>query len=112
MLGSINCQPLKVLNSAFAERLRVFNQAARHLQRLGVRMHRMDPMENILTIAPEAARQLLSRGLAGDVQQHYSAGSTRYVMPFEGVTLEWREPISANRPEEWQHMNFNQGILQ
>lgn len=112
MLASINDAPLKVLTPAFAERLRVFNQAARHLQKMGVRLWRLDPTENTLAIDPEAGRKLMSNSAASDFQRHPSAGSTRYLLQFEGVTLEWCEPISASRPDEWQNLNFNQGTLQ
>ena len=52
MLASTERTPLKVLTPSLAERLRVFNAAARELQRMGVRLHCVDPVSNRLTIAP------------------------------------------------------------
>lgn len=88
-------RPLKVLNAALATRLRDFNAAARHLQALGVRLLQIEPTENRLQVRPEDGRRLLDKRLTeGGYQRHASAGSTRYTVLFEGVTLEWREPIS------------------
>lgn len=93
--------PLKVLTPSLAERLRVFNQAARSLQNMQIRLLCVDPVENRLTIAPEAGRLLLAERLVEGYQRHGTAGSNRYVVQFQGVTLEWREPISYARPDSW-----------
>lgn len=88
-------RPLKVLNAALATSLRDFNAAARHLQAMGVRLLQILPTENRLVISPEAGEQLLEKRLTdGGYQAHRSAGSTRYTVLFEGVTLEWRKQIS------------------
>jgi hypothetical protein len=101
MFASTNQTALKVLTPTLAEHLRVFNHAARALQAMHVRLLNLDPVQNRLTIEPEAGRRLVdARGVTG-FQRYASAGSTRYTALFQGVTLEWREPISADRPEEW-----------
>lgn len=106
MHGSIE-RPLKVLTPSLSERLRVFNAAARTLQIMGVRLQRLDPLENRLTIKPEDGRRLLTERLTEGYQRHATAGSTRYVVQFQGVTLEWREPISHTRPEEYSGPTFH-----
>ncbi|WP_338139894.1 hypothetical protein [Pseudomonas citronellolis] len=70
--------PLKVLTPQFAERLRIFNSAARDLQRMGIRLHRIEPNENRLTISPEDGQRLVSLQRAWGYQRHGTAGSTRY----------------------------------
>lgn len=88
-------RPMKVLTTALATSLRDFNAAARHLQTMGVRLLQIMPTENRLVISPEAGEYLLAKRLTdGGYQSHRSAGSTRYTVLFEGVTLEWRKPIS------------------
>jgi hypothetical protein len=101
MLASTSCTPLKVLTPRLADRLRVFNQCARTLQQMGVRLLRIEPMENSLTIEPAAGFKIVGTQPVTGYQRHPSAGSTRYVVQFQGVTLEWREPISASRPADW-----------
>ena len=59
MLASTSCTPLKVLTPRLADRLRVFNQCARTLQQMGVRLLRIDPMENSLTIEPAAGFKIV-----------------------------------------------------
>ncbi|RUI34567.1 hypothetical protein [Pseudomonas aeruginosa] len=86
--------PLKVLTPELAVRLRTFNDAARLLQRMGVRLHRLEPVDNRLTIGAEDARRLLEKGYLLGFQRDASAGSTRYITRFQGVTLAWSEPIS------------------
>lgn len=54
--------PLKVLTPDLAQSLRTFNDAARLLQRMGVRLHRLEPTEGRVTIAADDARQLLEKG--------------------------------------------------
>lgn len=103
MLASTSCTPLKVLTPRLADRLRVFNQCARTLQQMGVRLLRIEPIENSLTIEPAAGFKIVGTQPVTGYQRHPSAGSTRYVVQFQGVTLEWREPISATRPEDWAH---------
>lgn len=92
---------LRVLSKAQAERLRAFNGAARLLQRMGVRLQRIEPQENRLTVVPEDGRRLLKTRLTEGFQRIASAGSTLYRVQFQGVAIEWREPISYARPEDW-----------
>ncbi|AZC67398.1 hypothetical protein [Pseudomonas chlororaphis] len=101
MLASTDRPALKVLTPTLAERLSVFNKAARTLQQLGVRLLRIEPLENSLTIEPAAGFKIVGTQPVTGFQKHPSAGSTRYVVQFQGVTLEWREPISAARPDDW-----------
>jgi len=86
--------PLKVLTPQFAERLRTFNEASRTLQRMGIRLHRIEPAVNRLTIAPEDGRRLVQLRMVAGFQRQASAGSTRYIAQFQGVELVWSEPIS------------------
>ena len=101
MLASTDRASLKVLTPSLAERLRVFNAAARELQRMGIRLHCVDPVGNRLTIDPEGGRRLLAANMVEGYQRHGTAGSNRYIVQFQGVTLEWREPISFARPSDW-----------
>ncbi|EMQ6642030.1 hypothetical protein RXE51_005961 [Pseudomonas aeruginosa] len=87
-------RPLKVLNAALATSLRDFNAAARHLQAMGVRLLQIKPTENRLVISPEDGERLQGKRLTEGYQRHASAGSDRITVMFEGVTLEWRRPIS------------------
>ncbi|MCY1353402.1 hypothetical protein D9M69_397420 [compost metagenome] len=87
-------RPLKVLTPALATRLHDFNSAARELQRLGIRLIGFFPAEHRLVITPDGGRQLASARLVDGYQRHASAGSTRFTVLFQGVTLEWRETIS------------------
>lgn len=86
--------PLKVLTPDLARSLRTFNDAARLLQRMGVRLHRLEPTEGRVTIAADDAHQLLEKGYLMGFQRDASAGSTRYITRFQGITLAWSEPIS------------------
>jgi hypothetical protein len=106
MLASIN-STLKVLTPTLAERLRVFNQAARALQKQGIRLLRFDPAQNSLTVSPEVGAKLVASRQVTGYQRYASAGSTRYIAQFQGVTLEWRESISAARPEDWAPKIFH-----
>lgn len=92
---------LKVLTPALSGQLQTFNEAARTLRRMEVRLHHFDPAGQRLTIAPDDARRLLRLRLLQGFTRHASAGSTRYTAQFMGITLEWREAISYLRPEEW-----------
>lgn len=103
MHASTNCTPLKVLTPTLADRLRVFNQAARALQSMSIRLLIVDPTHNRLRIDAAAGRRLLAEQQVKGYQRHASAGSTRYFAQFQGVTLEWNEPISAARPDDWSH---------
>ncbi|WP_281687601.1 hypothetical protein [Pseudomonas citronellolis] len=85
---------LKVLTPQFAERLRTFNSAARELQRLGIRMHRIEPNDNRLTISSVDGRRLQQLRVLVGLQRHGSAGSTRWSGIFQGVEVAWSEPIS------------------
>ena len=87
-------RPLKVLNASLATSLRDFNAAARHLQAKGVRLLQIKPTEYCLQISPEDGERLVRERLTEGYQRHASAGSDRITVLFEGVTLEWRRPIS------------------
>ena len=100
-------RPLKVLTPQFAERLRVFNSAARILQGMGIRLLRIEPHDNLLVFSPEDGQRLQSKRLTDGYQRHGSAGSTRYTVLFQGVTLEWREPISHTRPADYAAPTFH-----
>ena len=100
---------LKLLTPELAVSLRTFNEATRELQRMGVRLHRIDPKENRLTISPEDGHHLQRLRLLVGFQRHPSAGSTRYVAQFNGVELTWSEPISYrdyNRPTSLNDTTF------
>ena len=101
MLASIDPTALKVLTPTLAQRLQVFNQAARALQFMGIRLLSMSPEQNRLTIAPQSAKRLLDTQQLSHCQHSNSAGSTRHTAQFQGVTLHWRTPISAARPQDW-----------
>lgn len=101
MLASNSRTPLKVLNPTLADRLRVFNNAARTLQAQGIRIQGFYPNENMLVISPEAGQRLVDQGQSTGFKRYKSAGSTRFNVQFQGVTLEWREPISFARPSDW-----------
>lgn len=92
---------LKVLTPALAGRLQTFNEAARALRRMEVRLHHFDPTGHRLVIDPDDARRLLKHQVLQGFTRSASAGSTKYTALFMGVTLEWREAISYSRPEEW-----------
>ncbi|MDF3931369.1 hypothetical protein [Pseudomonas citronellolis] len=85
---------LKVLTPQFAERLRTFNSAARDLQRLGIRMCRIEPTENRLVVSPDDGHRLQQMRLLAGLQRHGTAGSTRWSGIFQGVEIAWLEPIS------------------
>ncbi len=107
MLASSNRTQLKVLTPTLADRLRVFNAAARSLQAHGIRVLAFHPIHNLLVISPEDGSRLLGRADREGYMRHVSAGSTRYNVQFQGVTLEWREPISASRPADWSRLNIH-----
>lgn len=107
MLASISRTPLKVLTPTLADRLRTFNSAARQLQADGIRILGFCPAENLLVITPEGGRRVTSLGHCDGFKRHGSAGSTRYNVRFQGVTLEWREPISSSRPDDWFGPTFH-----
>ena len=101
MHASNSQSPLKVLTSNLADRLRTFNAAARCLQAQGIRVHGFHPTDNRLVISPEAGLRLMNLGNTEGYKRYPTAGSTRFNVQFQGVTLEWRETISANRPSDW-----------
>ncbi|MEE1951001.1 hypothetical protein V0R48_18640 [Pseudomonas alcaligenes] len=94
-------RPLKVLTAEHRAQVANFNQTARDLQRMGIRLHRIDLADNRLVINPEGGNRLVRERVISGYQRHPTAGSTRYVVQFQGVTLEWREPISYARPDEY-----------
>ncbi|WP_300656242.1 hypothetical protein [Pseudomonas sp.] len=106
MHGSIE-RPLKVLTPQNAERLRVFNSAARTLQGMGIRLQRIEPQDNLLVVSPADGQRLQQQRLTEGYQRHATAGSTRYTVLFQGVTLEWREPISHTRPADYAAPTFH-----
>ena len=93
----------KVLTPALSQRLRTFNDAARALQGMGVRLCCLDLAANRLEIDADDARCLLERVRVEGFQRRASAGSTHYECQYQGVTLAWHEPISYRRPTEWAH---------
>ena len=101
MLASKSRIQLKVLNQSLADRLSVFNTAARALQAQGIRIQGFYPAENILVISPESGQGLVKQGHSTGYTRHKTAGSTHFSVLFQGVTLKWRESISASRPSEW-----------
>lgn len=107
MLASTSRTPLKVLTPTLADRLRIFNGAARQLQADGIRIIGFRPAENLLVITPEGGRRVTDLGHRNGFKRHGSAGSTRYNVLFQGVTLEWREPISSSRPDDWFGPTFH-----
>lgn len=107
MLASTNRTQLKVLTPTLADRLRVFNAAARSLQANGIRVLAFHPAHNLLVIGPEDGNSLLGRADREGYMRHVSAGSTRYNVQFQGVTLEWRESISASRPADWSRLTLH-----
>lgn len=96
-------RPLKVLTTDHRAKVANFNQTCRDLQRMGIRLHRIDLVENCLAIAPEDGRRLLSARLVIGLQRTPSAGSTLFVAQFQGVALEWREPISYRDTQQTVH---------
>lgn len=100
-------RPLKVLTEDHRSQVANFNQACRDLQRMGVRLHRIDLVQNSLTIGHEDGRALvLQRRLVG-LTRRATAGSTFYTAQFQDVTLDWREPISHTRPDEYTGSTFH-----
>lgn len=95
-------RPLKVLTESYRAHAANFNQTCRDLQRMGVRLHCIDLIGNRLAIDPKAGRRLAQESLVVSPTHRTTAGSTVYSAKFQGVTLEWREPISYERPEEWR----------
>lgn len=100
-MSAIEQRPLKVLTPDHRAKVANFNQACRDLQRMGVRLHRIDLVDNRLAINPEGGRFLAQQRLVLGLTRRPTAGSAFYTAQFQGVTLEWREPISYARPEEW-----------
>lgn len=87
-------RPLKVITQDHRTQVANFNQACRELQRQGIRLHRIDLLGNRLEIDPEAGRRLVSQRQVLGLTRRATAGSTAFTAQFQGVTLEWREPIS------------------
>lgn len=87
-------RPLKVLTTDHRAQVANFNQACRELQRQGIRLHRIDLQGNRLEIDHDAGRRLVSQRQVLGLTRRASAGSTAYTALFQGVFLEWREPIS------------------
>lgn len=87
-------RPLKVLSESHRSQVASFNQACRDLQRQGIRLHQIDLTGNRLVIDHDAGRCLVQQRQVIGLTRSATAGSTRYTAQFQGVTLEWREPIS------------------
>lgn len=102
MHESTDRAPLKVLNAELAGRLAAFNGTARQLRAMGVEVLESNFIEHRLVINHDAAALVAERFPMDGFSRASSAGSTRYRMLLNGVTLEWREPISASRPSEWR----------
>lgn len=91
-------RPLKVLTQDHRTQVANFNQACRELQRQGVRLHCIDLQGNRLEIDPDAGSRLVSQRQVLGLTRRATAGSTAFTALFQGVTLEWREPISYRDP--------------
>ncbi|XQE65802.1 hypothetical protein ACOAPY_14155 [Pseudomonas sp. P3C3] len=100
-------RPLKVLTHDHRAQVANFNQACRDLQRLGIRLHRIELLGNRLTVGHEDGRRLVQERLVIGLTRRPTAGSTFYTAQFQGVTLEWREPISHTRPAEYAGTTFH-----
>lgn len=100
-------RPLKVLTQDHRAQVANFNQACRDLQRLGVRLHRIELLGNRLAVGHEDGRRLVLERLVIGLTRRPTAGSTFYTAQFQGVTLEWREPISHTRPGEYAGTTFH-----
>ncbi|WP_137971892.1 hypothetical protein [Pseudomonas sp. F(2018)] len=100
-------RPLKVLTADHRAKVANFNQACRDLQRLGIRLHRVDLVENRLAVDHVAGRFLVQERHVVGLTRRPTAGSTFYTAQFQGVTLEWREPISHTRPSEYAGPTFH-----
>ncbi len=87
-------RPLKVLTPDHRAKVANFNNACRALQRQGIRLHRIDLLGNRLAIDHEAGSRLVTQRQVLGLTHSPTAGSTFYTAQFQGVTLEWREPIS------------------
>lgn len=98
---------LKVLTPALADRLRTLNAAARALQFRQVRLLAVDPVNNRLCIAPDAAERLIDAQFIHSQRQHKTAGSTQHFAEFRGVTVSWNVPISSTRPQDWTAATFH-----
>lgn len=94
-------RPLKVLTPEYRQRLRAFNDTARALRGMGMRLRCLDLAANRLEIDAEDARRLLGLVRVEGFQRRATAGSTQYECQYQGVTLAWSEPISYRRPAEW-----------
>lgn len=94
-------RPLKVLSPARRQQFANFNQACRGLQAQGIRLHCIDMANNRLEIGDQDGRLLVRQRQVIGLTQRPTAGSTFYTAQFQGVTLEWREPISHSRPAEY-----------
>lgn len=85
---------LKVLTPELAKSLGTFNETARELQRLGVKIAGFFPNENRLLITAEGGQKLLAEHLVSGFHRAASAGSTHFTVQFQGVTLDWHESIT------------------
>lgn len=94
-------RPLKVLTRKHCSNVANFNQACRDLQAQQIRLRCMDLMNNRVEIDPENGRRLVTQRLVLGLTHRETAGSTFYTAQFQGVTLQWREPISHTRPAEY-----------
>lgn len=92
MPSSTDPRPLKVLTPSFSARLGTFNKAARLLQEQGVRMHRLDLIQNRICVGAEDARRLKERYQLGMTRTQLEPDGARFTVPFQGITLEWFEP--------------------
>lgn len=94
-------RPLIVLNPENRQRLATFNSVARMLQGMDMRLLNIDVVANTLTLQPLDGKRLVRLRMVLGFQRQASAGSTRYSGEVQGVTVQWREPISYTRPEEY-----------
>lgn len=85
---------LKVLTPELAKTLCTFNETARELQRMGVKIAGFFPGENRLRITAEGGQKLLADRRASGYHRAPTAGSTHFSVLFQGVTLDWHETIT------------------
>lgn len=91
---AITTDSLKVLTPELAKNLCTFNEAARELQRMGIKIAGFFPNENRLQITADGGQALLSKHLVNGYHRAPTAGSTHFSVLFQGVTLDWHETIT------------------
>ncbi|WP_139207500.1 hypothetical protein [Phytopseudomonas flavescens] len=95
-------RPLRVLTEVFANQLCAFNAASRALRRAGVVILSQDSEHNCIVISHEMANRIADCLTLQGFAQSPSAGSTLYRAVSDGVTVQWREPISSRKRYDWE----------